>query len=42
MRLGFDEVRETAEGAALVTEEYQKLLEKWTDDEHHLYLLSKY
>lgn len=26
MRLGFDEVRETAEGAALVTEEYQKLL----------------
>ncbi len=26
MKLGFDEVRETAEGAALVTEEYQKLL----------------
>lgn len=26
MRLGFDEVRETAEGAALVTEKYQKLL----------------
>lgn len=26
LKLGFDEVRETAEGAALVTEEYQKIL----------------
>ena len=27
LKLGFSEVRETAEGAALVTKEYQKLLE---------------
>ena len=30
LKLGFFEVRETAEGAALVTREYQKLLEEGT------------
>lgn len=42
MRLGFDEVRETAEGAALVTEEYQKLLKSGQMTNIISYLLSKY
>ena len=37
LRLGFSEVRETAEGAAYVTEAYARLLE----EEYHFHMLSK-